>query len=199
MRFLTDFADLAVVLPLAVAVAAGLLAGGWPRGAAAWAAVVPLTLLAVLLAKLVIAACGSWLPLHSLRSPSGHTASAAMIYGGLLFLLLPEPRRGLRRPFAAVLLAGLFAVLFGGTRLALHLHSRADVLAGAALGIAGALVLARLAGPRPSRLRVAVPLAAALAVVMLFHGDHLRAENRIDHMARLLWPLTQCCRSGPAR
>jgi membrane-associated phospholipid phosphatase len=198
MLFLTDFADLAVVLPLAMTVAAALLLAGWPRGALAWSVVVPGTLLAVLVAKLLVAACAGWLPLHGLRSPSGHTASAAVIYGGLLALLLPEPGRGARRPFAALVLAGVFAVLFGGTRLALHLHSRSDVLAGAALGIAGALALARLAGPRPSRLRVAIPLAAALAVVVLFHGEHLRAEDQIDRMSHLMWPLTLCCRPGHA-
>ena len=196
MLFLTDFADLAVVLPLAVAVAVALLVAGWPRGAMAWTVAVPATLLAVLAAKLTVAACGSLLPLHGLRSPSGHTASAAVVYGGLLSLLLPEPPRGLRRPFAALLLAGLFAILFGGSRLALHVHTRADVVAGAALGVAGALALARLAGPRPAGLRVAIPLAAALAVVLLFHGEHLRAEDQIDRVSHMVWPLTLCCRPG---
>jgi membrane-associated phospholipid phosphatase len=198
MLFLTDFADLAVVLPLALAVAVALLLAGWPRGAAMWALVVPATLLSVLLAKLLVAACAGWLPLHGLRSPSGHTASAAIVYGGLLALLLPEPSRGAGRPFAALVLAAVFAILFGGTRVALHVHSRSDVLAGAAIGIAGALALARLAGPRPPGLRVAIPLAAALAVVVLFHGRHLRAEDQIDRAARLVWPLTLCCRRGPA-
>jgi membrane-associated phospholipid phosphatase len=194
MHFLTDFADLAVVLPLTLAVAVALLLAGWPRGAAAWAMAVPGTFAAVLAAKLVVVACGSLLPLHGLRSPSGHTASAAVAYGGLLTLLLPEPLAGSRRRLVAVVLAGLFAVLFGGTRLALHYHTRSDVLAGAVLGMAGAYVLALAAGPRPQQLRVAIPLATALAVLVLFHGEHLRAENQIDRVSRLVWPLTLCCR-----
>ncbi len=194
MIFLTDFADLAVVLPLAVAIAVGLLLAGWPRGAAAWSVVVPGTLLAVLAAKMAVADCGALLPFRGLHSPSGHTASAAVIYGGLLALLLPAPRRGRGRPVAAFLLAGVFAVTFGGTRLLLHVHSRSDVLAGAAIGIGGALALAYLAGPRPSRLRVALPLATVLAMMVLFHGRHLRAEDQIDRVSRLLWPLTLCCR-----
>ena len=200
MSFVTDFADLAVVLPLAVAVAIALVVAGWPRGAAAWAVVVPATLAAVLLAKMVVATCGHYMPpvLHAFRSPSGHTASAAVVYGGLLSLLLPEPPRGLRRPFAALLIAGLFAILFGDTRLALHVHSRSDVLAGAALGIAGALALARLAGPRPPGLRATIPLAAAFAIVVVFHGHHIRAEDQIDRVSRLVWPLTLCCRPAIA-
>ncbi len=194
MQFLTDFADLAVMLPLAVAVAIALLAAGWPRGAAAWILVVPATLLIVLLTKMVFAACGVWLPFHGLHSPSGHTASAAVVYGGLLSLLLPELRGGARRAVAVLLVAGVFAVLFGGTRLALQVHSRSDVMAGAALGIAGALVMAWLAGPRPQGMRVVIPLAAAVAVVLLFHGRHIRAEEHIDRISHLIWPLTLCRR-----
>jgi len=199
MQYLTDFADLAVVLPFAVAVGLALLWAGWRRGALAWAVVVPATLATVLAAKMVVSACGTYLPFHAalyhgLKSPSGHTASAAVVYGGLLSLLLPEPPRGLRRPFAAVLLAGLFAILVGGSRLALHVHTRSDVVAGAALGIAGALVLARLAGPRPARLPLGRPLALALLVVLLLHGHHLRAESQIDRLSRIFWPLTLCCR-----
>lgn len=198
MQFLTDFADLAVVLPFAVVVGFALLLAGWRRGALAWAVVVPATLGAVLLGKLVVAACGAYLPFHALfhglRSPSGHTASAAVVYGGLLSLLLPEPRDDQRRVIAAIVIAGVFAVLFGGTRLALHVHTRSDVLVGAALGVAGALVLTRLAGPRPARLRLALPVAAGLLVVLLFHGRHLRAEDQIDRVSRIIWPLTVCCR-----
>ncbi len=194
MLFLTDFADLAVVLPLAVAVAAGLFATGWRRGALAWAVVVPATWFAVLIAKMTIAACGSPLLFHGLRSPSGHTASAAVVYGGLLGLLLPDAADRKLRALAAMLLAGGFALLFGLSRLALHVHTRSDVAVGAAFGMAGALLLERLAGPRPRPLRVALPLAAALMMVLLFHGQHLRAEEKIDHMARIVWPLTLCCR-----
>jgi len=196
MQYLTDFADLAVVLPFALAVGVSLLWAGWRRGALAWATVVPATLAAVLLGKMVIAGCGDYLPFHSfyhgLKSPSGHTASAAVVYGGLLSLLLPEPRRDLRRPLAAVLLAGIFAMVVGGSRLALHLHTRSDVVAGAALGIAGAMVLARLAGPRPARLALGRPLALALLVLLLLHGRHLWAEGQIDRISHLLWPLTLC-------
>jgi membrane-associated phospholipid phosphatase len=196
MKFFTDFADQAVVLPLAVTICLALAAAGWRRGAVAWAVVVPATLLAVALSKLMVVTCGQFLPLHGLKSPSGHTASAAVVYGGLLALLLPEPARGARRPFAALLLAAIFAVLFGGSRLALHAHTRSDVVAGACLGIAGALALARLAGPRPAGLRVAIPAAAACAVVLLLHGTHLHAEEQIDRMAHLVWPLSICCRRG---
>jgi len=193
MTFLTDFADLAVVAPLAVAIAITLALAGWTRGALAWALVVPATLGAVLVAKLFFAACGSFIFLHGLRSPSGHTASAAAVYGGLLAMLLPHSRPGWQgRTMVALLIAAAFAVLTGGTRLALHLHSRSDVLAGAVIGVGGAVALVYLAGPRPARLRLGVPLAAALAAMVLFHGAHLHAEDHIDRFARRFFPLSLC-------
>lgn len=196
MHFLTDFADQAVMLPVALAVGVALALGGWRRGALAWALAVLGTLLAVVLAKLAVAATSGMLPLHGLKSPSGHVASAAVVYGGLVALLLPEPARGARHPFVALLLAAAFATLFAGTRLALHVHTRSDVLAGACLGIAGALALTRLAGPRPSRLTRAAPVLAALAMVLLFHGRHLHAEDQIGRFARLVWSANACCRPG---
>ena len=48
MTFLTDFADQAVILPLALAIGIALLMQGWRRGAAAWAAAVFATFAAML-------------------------------------------------------------------------------------------------------------------------------------------------------
>ena len=187
MRFLTDFADQAVILPLACAVALALLLAGWRRGALAWVASVVGTLGAVLIAKMAVLACIALVVLPDLRSPSGHTASAAVVYGGLIVLLLPTPARGARRLVVALLFGAAFAVLFGGTRLALHVHTLSDVIAGACLGIAGALVLARVAGPRPAGFRAAAPVAAALAVALLLHGIHLHAEEALDRLSCRFW------------
>jgi membrane-associated phospholipid phosphatase len=193
MNFITDFADQAVMLPLAIAVAVALALAGWRRGAIAWFAAVPGTLVAVLIAKMVVAACSPWVYGDSgLHSPSGHTASAAVMYGGLAALLMPRLSRRSWALAAAALLAVLFALLFALTRLALHAHTAADVLAGGAIGVAGAIALVHFAGQRPPALRVAIPAAVAVAVLLLFHGQHLRAEDHIDHISRLVWPLTLC-------
>ena len=181
MHFLTDFADQAVILPLMLAVALGLALAGWRRGAAAWLAGIGATLLAVFLAKLFVCAAD---PLPGLKSPSGHTAAAAVICGGLLALLAP---RGRRASLLAVAGAMAAAALIGWSRLALGVHTGADVLAGALLGVAGAALLARLACPRPPGLRRALPVAAALAMLLAFHGAHLHAEAGIVHVCRVFW------------
>ncbi|CAH2604189.1 Phosphatase PAP2 family protein [Rhodovastum atsumiense] len=194
MLFLTNFADQAVVLPLTFAVALALVAAGWRRGALAWVTAILVTLAVILVGKLVVHACaGTLLSVSGLRSPSGHTASAAIAYGGLLALLAPQ---AWRPRLLAVLAAIVAAAVIGGTRLALGVHTRADVLVGAVVGIAGVMMLSRLAGERPPGVRLALPLAAAVGVVLLFHGEHLHAEGRIWHLSHLVWPLTVCLPPG---
>ena len=178
LHHITDLGDQAVILPL-------LLAGWW-RGALAWFTVVPATLGAVLLAKLSTMACQDLLPPVGLLSPSGHTASAAVVYGGLLALVIGGPR-------AALLCAGAVAALLGYTRVALGVHTLADVVAGGLIGTAGAVVLSLLAGPRPALRRGWIGVAAAaVAVLVLFHGRHVYAEMHIRQMSQQLWPLSLC-------
>ena len=183
MHFLSDFFDQAVVLPLTFAVALALALGGWRRGAAAWLVCIAATLAAVLLGKLLVCACGPPLPL-SLRSPSGHTAAAAVACGGLLALLAPPGRRAL---LLAVAGAAAAAALIGATRLALGVHSGSDVLVGGAVGIAGAAGLSQLAGARPPGLRRVLPVGAALATMVVFHGVHLHAEDGILGICHAFW------------
>ena len=87
MQALTDFADEAVVLPLIAVVALMLGLLGWRRGALAWLGAVGLSFTSVLALKLVFATCGPALGLPALRSPSGHTAAAAVVAGGIAVVL----------------------------------------------------------------------------------------------------------------
>jgi membrane-associated phospholipid phosphatase len=189
MKFVTDFADQAVALPVAATVLLALLALGWRRGALAWAAGVGGVLLAMLVLKLVTFACAWRVPWIGLSSPSGHTATAAVVYGGLLALLVP---RGFAGTLAAAVAGGAFALLFGLTRLALHAHTVPDVVVGAAVGIAGAVILRLLAGERPARLSSPRLTLAACVVMLLFHGHRLEAETRIRALALDVWPLSLC-------
>jgi membrane-associated phospholipid phosphatase len=187
--FLTDFADEAVVLPLALAVGVALLALGWRRGAAAWAFAVAATLAVMLVFKLACWACGP--PL--LRTPSGHAAAAAVISGGLALILgrSDHPRR------RALLTATLAAVVIGTSRLLLGAHSLPETLAGGAVGIAGAWLLARLAGPRPQALRARWVAAVVVVVLLLLHGSRLPAETQIGGLAFDLAREFGVCRGAP--
>src|SRR6478736_8444781 len=79
----TDFGDQGVLLPLAAGIALLLALSGWRRGALAWTAAIGGTLALILLLKLRFLVCGHVLPGASFSNPSGHTAAAAAVYGGL--------------------------------------------------------------------------------------------------------------------
>ncbi len=110
---------------------------GWWRGLLAWLVVVPGVLGTVGLLKFVFFSCAGPLAATGIHSPSGHTAAAAVIYGGLCVLLL----RGRVPDGVLFAVPPAFAVLFGVSRLAVHAHVPAEVLMGGGIGLAGAAVL----------------------------------------------------------
>ena len=183
MMFFTDFADLGLVLPLAVVVALALVAVGSRREALAWSLAVAGTFGAMLLLKVAVFAWAGAQDGSGLENPSGHAASGVVIYAGLLALV--GERFAPRVP--VVLLAGtLIGLLFGLSRVALRYHTVPDVLVGGAVGLAGALVLVRLAGPRrpdAPAYRHAVVAAVALAAVLALHGRRLHAEAELRSFA----------------
>ena len=195
VSFLTDFADQAVMLPLALAVTVLLAGSGWWRGTLVWIASVGVTFGIIGLGKLVLAACGPLQMGDALQSPSGHTASATIVYGGLCGLVLrwarPEHRR---TPMIAAL---VIAVLIGITRVALQAHTWSEVVVGGLTGCAGVWLLLTLAGPPPRHLRPLRLAAIAVIVIGLTHGTHLRAEAHIqDAGRRLAWLLPGCAEAA---
>lgn len=181
MRFLTDFADQAVILPLCLLVFVALAVGGWRDGARAWALAAAACLLGVALLKILVAGCGP-----GLRSPSGHTASAALVFGGLLALAL---RAG---PLGAAALAAPIAAGVGATRLALGVHTMADVWAGGAVGVAAAAWWGQAARARPARLRMAPLAVGAALLALVIHGQHLHLEGALRRLAFWLHPAADC-------
>ncbi len=191
-QWVTDLADGAVLLPLAALVACGLAVGGRWRAALAWAGCVGGTLGLMLGLKLLVAGCGGPLLALGLRSPSGHTAAAAVIGGGLVALLA-----GLRG-WDAALPGLLVAAVIAATRIALRVHSLADVMVGAAVGVGGSMALAWLGGgeargrfrPRGALLLV----LAGVVLLALLHGRRLDVEGRIHALGLRLGAAV--CRPG---
>ena len=178
--FVTNFADPAVVLPLAIIAALMLAFTGWWRGAALWLVVVGATLATMAVLKLALFACGPVRFGGPLESPSGHTASAAIIYGGLAALVARRCGAGV---IPAFLPAPMAAALIGFSRIALDAHTLADVVIGGAVGCAGTLALLLLAGTPPPRLKLPRLLGPALVVVVAMHGYQLHAEAELHALA----------------
>jgi membrane-associated phospholipid phosphatase len=186
MTFLTDFADQAVVLPVAAAVAIVLAAQGWRRGALAWIAVVGITLGVILVLKVGFLACAPVFSPMELHSPSGHTAAASVVAGGIMALVAGRLR-------AVLFVAFLAAVVIGSSRLELGFHSAPEVVIGALTGVAGAALLSYLAGPPPSRRPVPL-LVVAFVVAMLLHGMRLPAEAAIWRFSQGALDFVPACR-----
>ena len=188
MNFISDFADQAVMLPLALAVGMALLAQGWRRGAAAWGMAIVCTFATMLVLKVLFLACSSSFGTADIRTPSGHVAAATVITGGLAALLL-------RRRASVLSLAGLAAVLIGISRLVLGVHSFPEVVLGACVGLGGAWGLMLLAGRPPVSINGARIAMIAGVVLAIFHGMHLPAEAHIRSTASRLAHLLSVCQS----
>ena len=181
------------MLPLALAIGIALFMQGWRRGAAAWAVAVLATFAAMLALKVLFLACsGSFFGTPDVRTPSGHVAAATVVAGGLAVLLL-------RWRHAALLVAAMAAGVIGISRLALHMHSPAEVMIGASVGLAGAWTLLLLAGRPPPDLNGRRIAVIAVAVVVLFHGLHLPAEAHIRGSAWRLAQMLSVCQSPGVR
>ena len=187
VQWFTDFGDQGVILPVSATVLCFLLLSRWWRGALWWILTVAGVLGLMLVLKLGIGACGWMLGVPGLNSPSGHTASATMIYGGGATILLPR-LRGILRVLPAILIAVLFAL----SRVLLHDHSVLEVTIGGVVGFCGVGLFAWLRGPVPNGLRL-VGLWIMVAVVALAaHGTRMTVEQRIHSYAILRLRMLLC-------
>lgn len=179
----TDVADLAVVLPAWLILVAGLAVAGWHQAAKAWFGVTAAVLGVMLLLKLMLLGTGA-LAWAGIRSPSGHTASAALLGGGLLGLATAgrAPLPG----WVGACAAALAGLLIGTGKILLGDHTPGEVALALPVGVLGGTALMQWQGRRPRGIRIAPVLAvAALTVAMLF-GTHLQAESAIQRVAALL-------------
>jgi len=180
IQWVTDFADQAIVLPTSVCVLLFLLLSRCWETALAWTIAMGGVLAVMLVLKLGIGACGPALGAGALDSPSGHTASATMLYGGIATILFPRLSLTLR-----LMLAIAVALLFGASRIILHDHSLIEVLIGGIVGLGGLGIFMHLRGAGPTRLpRVWIMLVLA-GIALLQHGHRMTVEHRIHSFATL--------------
>src|SRR5579871_1733888 len=131
----TDLGNLAVLVPLALAMAVWLIRYQ-PRGAAlAWLGALFVCGLVSALSKIVFYACP---PIENLVSPSGHTSMSLVVYGGLGAICASQTGARWRAiPVAAVV--GLVATI-ALSRVVLHFHSETEILVGSIIGVASLTV-----------------------------------------------------------
>ncbi len=183
-QFWTDFADGAVMFPLGVAIAVALVILRQRRAALAWSIAIGCVWATMLVFKLAGYMIEGLLPASPLSmidlvTPSGHVASATVVYGGLIGLLLWRPDTLVVRTLLATT---VIAVGMGVTRVMMGAHSIAEVLTGAAVGIVGVYWMTA-AGVQVER-RARLPLVIVAAFVMINrYGNHLGWEQTIHQLA----------------
>ncbi len=147
------------------------------RARTAWVAAIGGAFCAILVLKLALGLFPAAGAPIDVRSPSGHTATAAAAYGGLVLLVLG------RAPGVAA--AIIVALAIGASRVALDLHSLPEAALGGAVGVASVLALGRWSGVSAMRRQDALLLVAiACVLVGIEHGRHASIEpalQRLEH------------------
>src|SRR5665213_1949460 len=92
MILVTNLGDLAVLLPVSLALIVYLARFGSGRDAAAYALALAVCLTAALVAKMIFATCGEGHAVFGVKSPSGHAAIAMFFYGCVAAMLGVERR-----------------------------------------------------------------------------------------------------------
>ncbi len=182
--FLTNFGDSAVTLPLAAAALALFALSGSVRLLRAWLLVVAASGITVALLKIGFSDCAAAGPLGRPFSPSGHTAMSTLVYGGLA-LLASAGRPAIVR-VAALIPALVLALGIGVSRIVVHAHTPAEVVAGFAIGGGALLLLHRATAGATLRLPPLALVAVALVVALAMHGTRWPIEQQLQRVAALL-------------
>jgi membrane-associated phospholipid phosphatase len=170
---LTNFGDLAVLLPITIVVFIWLYYLPARRKAAWWAAAAMLCMAGTALLKILFVMCP---PAADLQSPRGHTSLGTLVYGAL-FMLIAMTNQG-RLRYAAIGVGGALVLLIALSRVALHTHTVLETGLGLAIG-AGALALFASvfhASP-PTQMRLRPLLLSVAVLLVLLHGRQLHAED----------------------
>ena len=172
LETLTDFGDLALLLPLAVTVTVWLVLLRYWRALAWWLVALTLCMGVTAILKIYFFVCP---PLTDLHSPSGHTSLSTLVYGALT-LAVAAAVGGWKR-VAVLLLGAAFVTAIGISRVAIHAHSIPEVLLGWLIGVGALAAFAASWWPYRPAPRVQGLVIAAVALMVMLHGEALRAEG----------------------
>ncbi len=176
MRFLTDFGDSAVLLPLSAVLLFWLLATRSVAAAIWWVGVLVVFGAVIGGLKMLFFACP---PAVDVRSPSGHTGFSMLVYGSIAAIIAVQ-RSSILARIAIMLAAVVLVVGIAVSRVTLHMHSRTETLIGFLIGAAA--VAAFVFGYRrttTSRRLMAPLLFAVVLTAGIFHGARLNAETNL--------------------
>lgn len=169
--FITNFGNLAVLLPIAAAVLARLL---WSpdtrRLGIFWAIAVAICGGGIGLLKVYFSAC----PTGLIDSPSGHSGLSLLVYGGLGFIVAARWTRfavpGIAAGFGLALAIAVSRILLGD-------HDAVEVLIGLAVGGGALAIFAMALIGKPIAVSMKLLLVVAILFAIVLHGHRVQAEE----------------------
>jgi membrane-associated phospholipid phosphatase len=190
MILLTDFGDLAVLLPLAAVMLVWLLAQRQRRGLLGWTLAVGLCTGVTAVLKIYFSVCALS---PELQSPSGHTSFSMLVYGGIALVIAAESS-GWQRLVALTGGTGLI----GGiaiSRIVLGAHSPMEVALGMVIGaIAVAIFAWGYLSHKPAKRSLRPLIVTLVLLAVLLHGQELHAEEMLHAIGRYLQLGGMVCR-----
>jgi membrane-associated phospholipid phosphatase len=189
---LTELGDLALMVPISVAVGAWLLIVRARRVAAWWVLALGFCACSTAILKMVFYACP---PDPGLVSPSGHTSTSVLIYGSLAIILGAETGR---RGQLLIGIGGLSLVLaIASSRVMLGVHSAPEVALGSIVGFAALAVFSRAyLRNKPQSKWLGGFVAVLVALIILLHGQEVVAERLLHRITTAMNLRTLLCRAG---
>jgi membrane-associated phospholipid phosphatase len=181
LKALTEFGDLAVLMPLATVLLLWLLLMRSPRGAVWWA--IAVVFCAGLTAVLKVSFYGCP-PAPDLRSPSGHTSFSTLVYGAMA-LVTATQSRGLPRMITIGAGAG-FVLAVAASRLLLYIHSASEVGLGLAIGIGSLALFGQSYLRHRTKVWLSPLFVAGGLLLIILHGRELDAERLFHEIAGYL-------------
>jgi membrane-associated phospholipid phosphatase len=182
IKTLTDFGDLAVLLPLVAVVTVWLIATRQLRALSWWLIAVALCMGSTAALKIYFFVCP---PLTDLHSPSGHTSLSTLVYG-VLTLAVATVVTGWKR--VAVMISGAaFIAAIAMSRVLVRAHSIPEITVGSMIGIAVlALFVSQFWPRRPREPRLQAMLVACVALMVMLNGEDLHAEDMLHAISHYL-------------
>jgi membrane-associated phospholipid phosphatase len=193
IRFISDFGDAAVLLPVALVLLGWLWLAKARNAAVVWLFAFGGTVSAIAFLKLGLGLCGRML-LGAPSSPSGHMALSTVVYGALTVVAV---RRMAITPWRWAVWSGTIGwiTMIGVSRVRIGAHTPAEVMTGCIVGGLGLLAFAVCPKvPTTDSLRLRWALVAALAVLALLHGNHAEAEAPLQFWVQALEARFAWCR-----
>ncbi|MDB5968464.1 MAG: hypothetical protein JWQ90_914 [Hydrocarboniphaga sp.] len=186
MVVVTHFGAMVLLAPFALLVAAWLWYAAGTREAFLWCCCVAGVGIVTALAKIYFAACD--LRLIDVHSPSGHSAFAAIAYGGFTVVAMSGSHSLRARLFRVG--TALWVLLIGISRVVVKAHTPGEVIVGLAIGGIAVAVFALLyrGRARPPYLLAGGILLVVALVALSMPNQVFTLESWLHQVARMLLP-----------